>query len=78
LSIVSTPPTIIATIELAAPETVFLDLTLYKPDPLRLSESETPALTRLGLVMPIRGGRETAIKLAERFSAKWSGKSGIK
>jgi diguanylate cyclase (GGDEF)-like protein len=34
LSIVSTLPTLIATIELAAPETIFLDLTLCKPDPL--------------------------------------------
>jgi hypothetical protein len=61
---VSTPQTIIATIELAAPEIVFLDLTPCKPDPLRLSESETPELTRRGWVMPTLGGRETAIKHA--------------
>jgi diguanylate cyclase (GGDEF)-like protein len=34
LSIVSTLPTLIATIELAAPESIFLDLSLCKPDPL--------------------------------------------
>jgi diguanylate cyclase (GGDEF)-like protein len=34
LSIVSTLPTLLATIELAVPETIFLDLSLGKPDPL--------------------------------------------
>jgi len=34
LSIVSTMSTLLATIELAAPETIFLDLSLGKPDPL--------------------------------------------
>jgi diguanylate cyclase (GGDEF)-like protein len=34
LSVVSTVPTLIATIELAAPETIFFDLSLGKPDPL--------------------------------------------
>jgi diguanylate cyclase (GGDEF)-like protein len=34
LSIVSTIPTLVATIELAAPETIFFDLSLGKPDPL--------------------------------------------
>ncbi|MGB7280949.1 MAG: diguanylate cyclase [Candidatus Acidiferrum sp.] len=34
LSVVSTIPTLLATIELAAPETIFLDLTLGRPDPL--------------------------------------------
>lgn len=34
LSTVSTLPTLIATIELATPEAIFLDLTLCKPDPL--------------------------------------------
>ncbi len=33
LSVVSTLPTLIATIELAAPETIFFDLSLGKPDP---------------------------------------------
>jgi diguanylate cyclase (GGDEF)-like protein len=34
LSVVSTVSTLLATIELAAPETIFLDLSLGKPDPL--------------------------------------------
>jgi len=34
LNIVSTLPTLVATIELAAPETIFFDLSLGKPDPL--------------------------------------------
>ncbi len=34
LSIVSTLPTLLATIELTMPETIFLDLSLGKPDPL--------------------------------------------
>jgi diguanylate cyclase (GGDEF)-like protein len=34
LSVVSTVPTLIGTIELAAPETIFFDLALGKPDPL--------------------------------------------
>ena len=34
LSIVSTIPTLVATIELAAPESIFFDLSLGKPDPL--------------------------------------------
>jgi diguanylate cyclase (GGDEF)-like protein len=34
LSIVSTIPTLLATIEMAAPEAIFLDLSLGRPDPL--------------------------------------------
>jgi two-component system, cell cycle response regulator len=34
LNVVSTLPTLVATIELAAPETIFFDLSLGKPDPL--------------------------------------------
>jgi CheY-like chemotaxis protein len=34
---------------------------------LRLCESETPALAILDLVMPKMGGRETSVRLAERF-----------
>jgi len=34
LSIVSTIPTLLATVELAAPETIFFDLSLGRPDPL--------------------------------------------
>ena len=34
LSVVSTMPTLLATIELAAPEVIFLDLSLGRPDPL--------------------------------------------
>jgi CheY-like chemotaxis protein len=34
LSVVSTLPTLVATIELASPETIFFDLALGKPDPL--------------------------------------------
>jgi len=34
LNVVSTLPTLVATIELAAPDTIFFDLSLGKPDPL--------------------------------------------
>jgi two-component system, cell cycle response regulator len=34
LSVVSTVPTLLASIEIAAPESIFLDLSLAKPDPL--------------------------------------------